>query len=287
MHRSLTPLLDEAQRRALRAWLRRPRYEVIPLAGVADRIIAHLPAEVTLTVTAPAARGLEPTLALAERLAGRGRRVVPHLAARLVRDEAHLGDVLRRLAAAGTDEVFVVGGDSPEPVGSFPDATSLLDAMAARGHPFRHVGVAGYPEGHPFLPEDVLLRALLDKRRHATYLVSNLCFDAGAIADWLSRVRRLGVTLPIHVGVPGPVDMPKLVRMAARIGPGDSARFLRRHGGWTRLLLPGVYRPDRLLAALAASVADQAPDVAGVHVFTFNDLARAERWRRRWLDRLG
>lgn len=282
MHRARGPLQSEAQRRALAAWLRRPRYEIIPLAGVAERVVSHVPAEVTLAVTAPAARGLEPTLALTERLAGHGRRVVPHLAARLVRDDAHLAAVLRRLAAAGTDEVFVVAGDSPEPDGRFPDAASLLEAMAAQGHRFQSIGVAGYPEGHPFLPDDVVARSLAGKRRRATYLVSNLCFDAGAIADWVERA-----PLPVHVGLPGPVDMPRLIRIAARIGIGESARFLDRHGGWARLLRPGVYRPDRLLAALAARLAGADAAVAGLHVFTFNDLARTERWRQGWLDRLG
>lgn len=282
MRRARDSLRTEAQRRALAAWLRRSRYEVIPLAGVAERVVAHVPAEVTLTVTAPAARGLEPTLALTERLAGRGRHVVPHLAARLVRDDAHLAGVLRRLAAAGTDEVFVVAGDSPEPAGRFADAMSLLEAMAAQGHRFRSIGVAGYPEGHPFLPDDVVARSLEDKRGRATYLVSNLCFDAGAIAYWVERA-----PLPVHVGLPGPVDMPRLVRIAARIGPGESARFLRRHGGWARLLRPGVYRPDRLLATLAARLSGADAAVAGLHVFTFNDLARTERWRQGWLDRLG
>jgi len=266
------------------AWLRHPRYEVLPLAGAEALAAACVPTEVTLTVTA-LARGLEPTIALAERLAGRGYRAVPHLSARLVRDEAHLRDVLRRLAAAGVDDAFVVAGDPPEPAGPYPDALSLLEAMAAIGHPFRQVGIAGYPEPHPVIPDDRTARAMWDKRLHATYVVSNLCFDAGTIAAWVAALRERGVTLPVHVGLPGPVPVARLARIAARIGLGESARFLRRHTDWARLAVPGAYRPDRLLSAVAARLADPALGVAGLHVFTFNELASTERWRRRQLGR--
>jgi methylenetetrahydrofolate reductase (NADPH) len=259
----------------------------MPLAGVEALVAAHVPPEVTLAVSAPAARGLEPTLDVVTRLAARGYRVVPHLAARLVRDEAHLADLLRRLEAAGTEDVFVVAGDSPEPAGQFADALSLLEAMAALGHPFREVGVAGHPEGHPFLGHEQAAEALRAKAPHATYVVSNLCFDAATIAGWVAELRGRGVALPVHVGLPGPVSARRLARLAGRIGVGQSARFLRRHSGWTRLLLPGAYRPDRLLTAVAERLTDPDLRVAGVHVFTFNEIARTERWRRRRLTRLG
>ncbi|WP_416140152.1 hypothetical protein ACM26W_07225 [Halomonas sp. HK25] len=48
-----------------------------------------------------------------------GFRVVPHLAARLVRDRPHLIGLLERLAALGVEDAFVVGGDPrgyPHPV---------------------------------------------------------------------------------------------------------------------------------------------------------------------------
>jgi hypothetical protein len=34
-------------------------------------------------------------------------------------------------------------------------------------------------------------------------------------------------------------------------------------------------------------VTDPASNVAGFHWYTFNELARTERWRRRTLERLG
>jgi methylenetetrahydrofolate reductase (NADPH) len=258
----------------------------MPLAGVEEAVAAHVPSEVTVTVTAPATRGMERTLDVTERLVRAGRRVVPHLSARLVRDEAHLREVVDRLSALGTDEVFVVAGDPPEPAGPFPDALSLLQAMAELGHPFREIGVAGYPEAHPFIHDDLAIQAMWDKRHFATYMVSDLCFDPRVIAAWVARVRRRGVRLPIHVGMAGPIDTTLLVRIAGRIGLRESARLLRWHSGWIRLVAPGAYRPDRLLARLSPRVAAPDLDVAGLHVFTFNEVARTEHWRRRCLDRL-
>src|SRR5262245_20170090 len=88
-------------RAALIEALRRPRYEILPLDGIADDVVAHVPREIRLTVTASARRGLDASLALVERLRATGYAVVPHISARLVRDPAHLEEVVGRLRAAG------------------------------------------------------------------------------------------------------------------------------------------------------------------------------------------
>src|SRR5213080_4804675 len=102
-----------AGRDALAAHLRRPRYEVFPVAGIADEVVAHVPAEI------------EATLRLCEELAPAGFEVAPHLAARLIRDEEHLRDILERLRAIGVRDVFVIAGDVARPAGRFNGATAL------------------------------------------------------------------------------------------------------------------------------------------------------------------
>src|SRR5690242_11137756 len=103
------------QRRALLELLERSRYEVLPLDGTYESVVAHVPTEVKITVTASPAKGLGATLELSERLAASGFTVVPHLSARLVRDEEHLVSILGRLRAAGVHEAFVPAGDATEP----------------------------------------------------------------------------------------------------------------------------------------------------------------------------
>ena len=241
----------------------------------------------TVTVTASPVKGLDPTLALTERLAAHGYRVVPHLSARLVSDDAHLADIVSRLTACGVDDIFVPAGDADPPAGRFDSALSLLDQLTAMGRPFSRVGVTGYPaepsedRGRHHHPGHV------GQAGHATYVVSNLCFDPATLRRWISRVRARGVTLPLFVGLAGPVDRARLLRMAAKAGVSESARFLTGHKEFfLRLGAPGGYSPERLLDRTGAALVAPASIVEGLHIFTFNQVRQTEQWRRSVLDRL-
>jgi methylenetetrahydrofolate reductase (NADPH) len=267
--------------------LRQPRYEVLPSASTEEMVLEWVPREVTMTVTASPARGLDATLDLTARLAAHGYRVVPHLSARLVRDDAHLADIVDRLAASGIDDVFVPAGDADPPAGRFDSAISLLDRLAEMGRPFSRVGVTGYPQSHPRIGDDVTIQAMWDKRHHATYLVSNLCLDPVVLRRWIARVRARGVTLPLFVGLSGPVERGRLLRMAAKAGAAESTRFLAGHTEWfLRVGTTGSYSPDRLLDRAGTALAAPASAVAGLHVFTFNQVRQAEEWRVALLGRL-
>lgn len=266
---------DRSTARAVLALLSRPRYEVLALPGTAEKVVEHVPREVTVTVTVGRRRGLDATVALSEALAREGYAAVPHLAARLVRDRHHLADLEARLDEAGIDEVFVVGGDADPPVGEFTEATQLLRAA----HGWARVGVAAYPEGHPKIDDHELDRALLDKRPLCHYAVTQMCFDPAAVRRWARRAWGLGFAHPVHAGIPGPVDTMRLAKVATRIGVGPSLRYALRQRGTARLLRPGGYRPDGLLAALATHV-------AGLHVYTLGDVAATERWRQRIREQL-
>jgi methylenetetrahydrofolate reductase (NADPH) len=260
---------------------------VIPLDGVEQLVLKHMPRELTVTVTSSPTRGLEPTLALAERLTGHGYRVVPHLAARLIADRTQLARVLARIAALGGREVFVVAGDIRRPLGPFEGAAALLAAMAELGHGLEQIGITGYPESHAFISDGTTIQAMFDKAPFATYIVSQICFDADVIGTWIRRVRDRGVELPIHIGLPGPIDTLRLLRLSGRIGLGESARVLSRHGSWLRrLTLPRGYRPGALLERLAPHLVPSENRVAGLHLFTFNEVEQAEVWRRTELAEL-
>ena len=279
--------VDRPGKQALLAFLRSPRYEVLPTDDVEARIVAGVPHEVTITITASPRRGIEATIDLAERLGRHGYQVVPHISARLIRDDAHLQEVLGRVAAIGRREIFVIAGDAKEPAGQFPDSVSLLTALMAEPHGMRAIGVTGYPERHSFIDDDLTIQAMWDKRRIATYIVSNLCFDPRVVKKWIARVRRRGVELPIHIGLAGVADPAKLLRISARIGVVDSARFLRGHSNWfLRMVQPGGYDPGRFTTGLLPDVALPERKVAGLHVFTFNEIEPTERWRQETLARL-
>ena len=267
--------------------LRRPRYEVIPLQGAEEQVARHVPKDVKVTVTASPKKGIESTLELAELLSKRGYQTAPHLSARLVRDEAHLEEILGRLRGAGIRDAFVVAGDAREPAGEFEGAGALLEAMAELGHDLEEIGITGYPESHPFISDADTIRAMYEKEPYATYIVSQICFDAEVIAGWARRVRRRGVDLPIYVGVPGAVSRQKLLRISRGVGLGESARFLKKYGNrFVRFFLPGGYSPDRLIEGLTPSFADPESNVQGFHVYTFNEVGKTEAWRRELLERI-
>ena len=258
------------------------RYEVLPTATIEDKLLEHVPVERTLTVTASPNKGLEETLDLTERLTGHGYVAIPHLAARMVRDRAELVEICDRLGGKGITRIFVPGGDA-DPPGAYPDALSLLQELAEIDHPFSHVGITGYPESHPTIHDDLTIQSMWDKRRYATHIVSNL---TSVLTGWVRRMRKRGITQPLLLGVPGPVDRAKLLAMAGKIGVGESTRFLVKHKGtFARLAAPGGFTGEKFLQKCAAELGAPEFGLEGVHVFTFNQVAETEKWRTELLER--
>ena len=266
--------------------LEHARYEVLPTPSIEATVLEHLGTDRVVTVTASPGKGLEATLDLAERLTGHGYTAVPHLAARMVTDRAELAEICDRLTGKGITSIFVPAGDA-DPPGGYPDSLSLLEDLKELGSPFPHVGITGYPESHPTISDDLTIQSMWDKRRHATHVVSNLTFDPDMLANWVRRMRGRGITMPLLLGIPGPVDRTKLLAMATKIGVGESTRFLVKHKGtFARLAAPGGFTGEKFLEKVAPTLAPPEMLVEGLHVFTFNQVAATEEWRRRLLDRL-
>ena len=279
--------LRQRANRTLVEFLRHPGYEVIPLQGAEESVVEHVPKDIAITVTASPGKGTWATVELAGRLAGHGFSVAPHLSARLIRDRSELGEVLQRLREAGIKDAFVVAGDVDEPAGEFEGAAGLLRAMSEIGHSFEEVGITGYPESHPKISDEMTIQAMYDKVPYATYIISQICFDAGLISDWAGRVWSRGVRLPIRVGMPGYVNRQKLLRISASIGVGESARFLKRQRNWLlKMFLPGGYSPDRLIEGLKSGITDPESNIRGLHIYTFNEVKTTEAWRHEMMERL-
>jgi methylenetetrahydrofolate reductase (NADPH) len=259
------------------------RYEVMPTAAIADKVVEHVPPSVTVTVTAAAGKGLEATLGLAETLAGAGYDGVPHLAARMVSGRSELVEIVERMRAAGVTSVFVPGGDA-DPAGDYHAALDLLRDLDTMDHPFGHIGITGYPESHPTIDDDVTVQAMWDKREYATHVVSNMTFDAERLSTWCERLRRRGVRLPLLVGAPGPVERTKLLGMATKIGVGQSLRFLsKQRSVFARIAAPG-FSTDRFVTRVGLLSATDTLGIAGLHVFTFNQVEVMEKWRQRMIE---
>jgi methylenetetrahydrofolate reductase (NADPH) len=258
--------------------LHEPRYEVIPVKAIEQKV-AMLPHGATVTVTASPKQGLDRTIDVSGSLAARGFKVVPHLAARMVGGRGHLERLVERLDGAGIREVFVVGGDADPAAGDYADAGDLLEELAGLSHPFARIGVGGYPEGHPSIDDERLLAALHRKQDLASYVVTQLCFDADALAAWVTGIRAAGIDLPVVVGLPGVVERRKLAEISLKAGVGASLSYLRKHGREiVTLARARRYDPTPLASAVAAYGADPSLGIAGVHLFTFNQVEPTRDW---------
>ncbi len=274
------------QRLALTRTLSEAYLEIFP-SGEIERRLESFPPGSYLAITCSPSRGIEATLDLAERLSKKSLHLVPHVSARMVSDEVHLKEILARLAELNVDSVFVPAGDNQTPVGRFDSSLELLRAMAEIGHRIDDVGVAAYPEGHPFLDDATLLEALTEKQQLATYMVTQMCMNADSIAQWLKRVRDAGIHLPAWIGLPGVVDRAKLVSTALRIGVGESVRLLSSQKTLAgQLLKRKHYRPDDLLLGLAEHLHDPLSNIPGFHLYSFNQVKRTEAWRAEMVENL-
>lgn len=270
--------------------LERAYLEVIPTSTILDRLV-HIPRHFYVAITCSPTKGLEPTLELAEKLRAlpdeRRLKLIPHIAARMIRDKGHLREILARLEALKVESIFIPGGDAPVPVGQYNDSLQVLRDMAEIGHTIEDVGVAAYPEGHPLVSNEELLWFLKEKQQFATYLVTQMCFDPNTLVNWLRGIRQAGVTLPAWIGLPGVADMGKLIALSFRIGVGQSLKLLKKQKGLFRKMIgTKPYEPDDLLEGLRPHLDDPDMIVPGFHLFSFNDVERTENWRAKTCEKL-
>lgn len=206
-----------------------------------------------------------------------GHPVVMHVAARRVCSPAHGDEVLARLAEAGIQDIFLIGGDCEKPLGPYASAAQLLPVLRHSRHCPRTIGVAAYPEGHPAITEDVLLGALRAKDGVADYMVTQLCYDPAVLLSWLRHTREAGIELPLFVGVPGIVDRRRLAEISLRVGVGGSLSFLRKQHGIRHLLGRHGHAAEMLCAAMTPLIGGGL-GVVGLHFFTFNRLNETVRF---------
>ncbi len=226
------------------------------------------------------------TVALARRVVEAGLRPVPHLAARAVPDRASLRAMLADLAAVGVTDMLLVAGSHVRPVGDFHEAAQILDSGCLEEAGIGHVGIAGHPEGHPDVDDDVLAEALATKCRIGRergldlHIVTQFTFAPEPIVAWERRIRAAGIRVPVRVGLPGLTSPARLVKFGLSCGVGPSLKVLRKQaGGVLKLATTPTYQPDETLLGVAAAVAaERASLLRAVHFFPFGALVPTVEW---------
>ena len=112
---------------------------------------AHLiPAGTKVSVTFLPNESFDDRIRAARVIKELGLFPVPHISARRLQSAAELEGFLDRLAVLScTTQVFVVAGDPSSAEGPYADSLAVIKSGLLEKYGARHVGIAGYPEGHP------------------------------------------------------------------------------------------------------------------------------------------
>jgi len=221
-----------------------------------------------------------------------GLEACPHVGARRLRSRAELDDVLKRMREGGVRRMLLVGGDLEWPAGPYASALDVLETGATVEHGIESIGVTGYPEGHPRVADAQLWDALARKQAFAertgtrVHVVTQFGFDPDAITEWAREAERRGIGLPVHVGIAGPVPLPRLIKYAIHCGVEASARALGRNTGTlASLAAAGIGAPTTtpgrmLVDVLRRRDTQQARSIVHPHFFSLGGALETARWLR-------
>jgi methylenetetrahydrofolate reductase (NADH) len=255
-----------------------------PTAAEIDVLAALVPRGTRVYVSAVPTRPPQEVLDSAIRLRAAGFSPVPHVAARMFATTAALDEFLTQLTSkANVERLLIIAGDRDRPAGDLRNSLEVIDGGLLQRRGIAEIGIAGYPEGHPRISQHDLDRALMDKIAAAeatgvkVHIVTQFCFDAAAILQWIRRLRDFGLEHPVRVGLAGPTSLAALLRYARRCGVRASIEGLARQSGLARQLF-AMTAPDALVQALAQARSDRSLGMVKPHFFAFGGIAATARW---------
>ena len=251
-------------------------------------VAALLPAGTRVYINHLPRHGLAQSLTALARVREAGLEPVPHIAARRIASRAELTTFLvKAVREAGVTKVLLIGGDDQQPLGPYADGIAVLTERILGDCGVREVGLPGYPEGHPRIPQTALDQALIDKLALAqaqglgASIVTQFSFAPARIVEYCSELARKLPDVPVHVGMAGPTDAVTLLRFAQRCGVSNSLRAMGAQGmGAVRLFMHTD--PSEQLSALAQyCLRHDDCNVVGAHLFSFGAAAKSAAWMNR------
>jgi methylenetetrahydrofolate reductase (NADPH) len=232
---------------------------------------------------------IEDMVATAKRLADDGYPVMPHFPARIIKDQAMLGDwIARYQGEAGVDQALLLAGGLSEPHGAFDSSMQMMETGLFDKAGFKRLHVAGHPEGNKDIDpkggmknvEDALRwkQAFSERTDAKMALATQFAFDADPIIKWVDDLSKAGITLPVHIGIAGPAKLQTLIKFAIACGVGPSLKVLQKRAmDVTKLLLP--YEPTEVLTKLAAHKAKNPNfNIEQVHFFPLGGIKTNATW---------
>lgn len=272
------------------AFLKDYSIEVMP--RTAEKIVdfqSLLPTETRVYIAHIEGTPIEDMVATAKRLSADGYNVMPHFPARIIKDQATLGDwIARYQGEAGVDQALLLAGGVATPHGDFDSSMQLLESGLFDKAGFKRLHVAGHPEGNKDIDPDGSDANVMDALRWKQKfnettdadmaLATQFAFEADPIIAWADALKDAGITIPIHIGIAGPAKLQTLIKFAIACGVGPSLKVLQKRAmDVTKLLLP--YEPNDVVTQLADHKAAN-PDfnIEAVHFFPLGGIKTNAKW---------
>ena len=197
----------------------------------------------------------------AEELVKKGCNPIPHFPARSIENGSQLKEYVSRCKDVGVKQALVIGG-SREPVGDFDSSIQLLETGYFEK---MKIGIAGHPEGSPDISDSKLEKAMKDKKPYADYIVTQWLLDPQPIIDFISKQ-----TVPVHVGITGPLKITSLIKFANIVGAKNSLNFLKSNFS-KALDLMKPKDPNDLIGKVKSHT-------DFFHIYTFGGLKETNKW---------
>ena len=197
----------------------------------------------------------------AKELVNSGFNPIPHFSARSIKNLTELKDYVSRCKDGGVKQALVIGG-SAQPIGDFHCSLQLLETGLFEGF---KIGIAGHPDGSPDISDSDLEQAMTDKKPYADYIITQWLLETDPIIKFISRQ-----TLPVHVGITGPLTIASLLKFANIVGAKNSLNFIKSN--MTKafdLLKPRD--PNDIIEKLKSSTEN-------FHIYTFGGLQETNKW---------
>ena len=197
----------------------------------------------------------------AEKLVKKGYNPIPHFPARSIENKTQLKEYVSRCKNGGTKQVLIIGG-SREPIGDFDSSIQILETGYFED---MKIGIAGHPEGSPDISDSKLEKAMNDKKPYADYIVTQWLLNPQPIIDFISKQ-----TVPVHVGITGPLKITSLIKFANIVGAKNSLNFLKSNFS-KALDLMKPKDPNDLIGKVKSHTDN-------FHIYTFGGLKETNKW---------
>ena len=264
--------------------------EVMPrTAQKVEDFRAILPQDTRVYIAHIEGTPIEDMVATAARLAKEGFAVMPHFPARIIKDKATLENwIAQYQGEAGVDQALLLAGGVTTPYGDYDSSMQLLETELFDKAGFKHLHVAGHPEGNKDIDPDDSMKnveaalhwkqAFSQRTGAQMALATQFAFEAGPIIEWANGIKAAGIDIPIHIGIAGPAKLQTMIKFAIACGVGPSLKVLQKRAmDVTKLLLP--YEPTEVVTQLAQHKAKH-PDfnITNVHIFPLGGIKTSATW---------